>query len=195
VSLVPAVRKVALETAGRYKIVRPFWSWWERVFRVYTMDDQLIMLVKRPIFRLRERMTVWADEAETRPVMHLAARQIIAINVVYDVVDPDGGVLGSVERRGLRGIFRDRFVIRDAHDAEIGMMEEEGAALLRRFFPWLTSRHVVLVGGQPVALVRQIFRFFTKEFEVELRPSGLDPRFVMACAMLALLAESHREQR
>jgi hypothetical protein len=34
---------------------------------------------------------------------------------------------------------------------------------------------------------------FTKEFSVELQPSPLDPRFCLAVALLALMAEARRE--
>ena len=72
-------------------------------------------------------------------------------------------------------------------------MEEQGAALMRRMFPWLTSKHSIFINGQQAAFVRQRFRFFTKEFEVEMTPGATDPRFVLACALLALIAEARRE--
>jgi hypothetical protein len=37
--------------------------------------------------------------------------------------------------------------------------------------------------------------FFIKEFEVVTRPGSIDPRFVLACALLALMAEARREDR
>ncbi len=67
--------------------------------------------------------------------------------------------------------------------------------MLRRFFPFLTSKHAIFVGGGQVAFIKQRFRFFTKEFEVDLEPSSLDPRFVLAVALLALMAEARREDR
>ena len=44
------------------------------------------------------------------------------------------------------------------------------------------------------AFIRQIFRFFTKEFQVDMQPSALDPRFTLAVALLALMAEARREE-
>jgi hypothetical protein len=38
-----------------------------------------------------------------------------------------------------------------------------------------------------------VFRFFTKEFNVEIHQSSMDPRFVLAIALLALMAEARRE--
>jgi hypothetical protein len=192
--LVRGVEQVSLTSQSRYLIKRPFWSFMERTFRVFTPDGQLIMLVRHPILRLREEFTIWADEAKTRPVLHVKSRQVIAINFCYDVVDPTTGTrLGTVQKRGLRSILRDTFLILDADGVEIGTMEEQGAAILRRLFPWLTSKHAIKVRGQQVAWIQQVFRFFTKEFEVDLQPSDLDRRFVMACALLALMAEARRE--
>jgi uncharacterized protein YxjI len=193
-ALTREVQPVSLTSQSRYRIKRNFWSIFERTFRVFTMDGQLIMLVKHPLFRFREEFTVYADEAQSRPLLHIQSRQIIAINFAYEVTDIDSGqALGSVQKRGLRSIIRDKFIVRDAAGEEIGYVEEQGASLLRRFFPILTSRHAVVLHGRPAAAIRQIFRFFNKEFEVELVPGAGDPRFVLACALLALIAEARRE--
>jgi len=184
------------EAQESYRIKRPFWSIFERTFRIVAPDDRLIMLVRHPIWKLREEFTVWADEARSRPLLQIKARQLIAINFSFDVSDASTGrVLGSVQKQGLRSLVRDKFLILDAGGVEIGHMEEQGASLLRRFVPLLPSKHAVFVGGVQVASVRQIFRFFTKEFDVALAHSTLDPRFVLACALLAVMAEARREDR
>jgi uncharacterized protein YxjI len=193
-ALTREVQPVSLTSQSRYRIKRNFWSVFERTFRVFTLDGQLIMLVKHPVFRFREEFTVFADEAQERPLLFIKSRQIIAINFAFEVTAVDSGeVLGSVQKRGLRSIVRDKFIVRDPDGQEIGHVEERGASILRRFFPILTSKHEVVLNGRQAAAIRQIFRFFTKEFEVELAPGVGDPRFVMACALLALIAESRRE--
>jgi uncharacterized protein YxjI len=185
---------VSLTTQSHYIIRRKFWSIFERVFRVFTGDGQLIMYIQHPLFKLREEFTVYADEAKTRPLLLVKSRQIIAINFSYDVSDAlTGELLGSVQKKGLRSLLRDKFLILDAQGTEIGYAEEQGASLLRRFFPILTSKHAIFVRGQEVAYIKQLFRFFTKEFTVDMRPSSVDPRFVLAVALLALIAEARRE--
>jgi hypothetical protein len=104
-----------------------------------------------------------------------------------------GDLLGSVQKKGLRSIIRDKFIILDALGAEIGYAEEQGMALLRRLFPILLSKHAIFVGGDEVAVIRQRFRLFTKEFTVDTRQSSVDPRFVLAVALLALIGEARRE--
>ena len=190
------VRSISMWSQSSYRIKRPFWSFFERTFRVFTMDGQLIMRVRHPLLRFREQFTVFADEGETTPILEIRARQMIAINFTFDVVDAaTGAALGSVQKRGMRSLVRDRFLILDPSGAEIGMMEEQGASILRRFVPILTSKHSVFMNGQEVGRMRQLFRFFTKEFEIQIVPGQADPRFILACALLALIAEARREDK
>jgi uncharacterized protein YxjI len=185
---------VSLTTQSHYIIRRKFWSVFERVFRVFTGDGQLIMYIQHPLLKLREEFMVYADEAKTRPLLRVKSQQVIAINFSYQVADAQTGqLLGSVQKKGLRSLVRDKFVILDALGIEIGYAEEQGASLLRRFFPLLPSHHAIFVGGHQVAYIKQRFRWFTKEFTVDTQPSTVDPRFVLAVALLALIAEARRE--
>ena len=193
-ALTREVGGVSLATQSHYIIRRKFWSLFERVFRVFTGDGQLIMYIQHPLLKLREEFVVYADEEKTRPLLKVKSRQMIAINFSYDVSDAQTGqLLGSVQKKGLRSLVRDTFVVLDASGAEIGYAEEQGAALLRRLFPILTSKHAIFVGSEQVAFIQQRFRLFTKEFTVVTRPSSVDPRFVLAVALLALIAEARRE--
>ncbi len=192
--LVREVAGVSLQTQSHYVIKRKFWSVFERVFRVFTGDGQLIMYVKHPLLRLREEFMVFADEAQTRALMRVKSKQMIAINFSYEITDANTDeLIGAVEKKGLRSIIRDRFIIRSPSGEEIGYAEEQGASILRRFIPMLTSKHAIFVDGQQAAFIKQRFRFFTKEFEVTLQPSRLPPQFVLAVALLALMAEARRE--
>jgi len=194
VALTREVGGVSLLTQSRYTIKRNFWSFFERIFRVLTPDGQVIMYVKHPLLRLREEFQVFADEARTRLLMIVKSKQVIAINFAYDITDAaDGHVMGTVQKRGFKSIVRDKFLILDPAGTEIGYMEEQGASIMRRIFPFLTSKHAIFIGGQQVAYIKQRFRFFNKEFDVEMTPGAADPRFVLACALLALIAEARRE--
>jgi uncharacterized protein YxjI len=193
--LVREVAGVSLATQRHYLIKRKFWSFFERVFRVWTADGQLIMYIKHPLLKLREEFMVYEDEAQTRAMLRVKSKQVIAINFSYEITDATtGAVFGSVRKQGLKSIIRDKFILFDANEQEIGYAEEQGASILRRFFPWLTSKHAIFANGQQVAFIQQKFRFFTKEFLVDLQQSTMDPKFVLAVALLALMAEARREQ-
>lgn len=192
--LVRQVQSPSVTNQSRYFVKRNFWSLFDRIFRVHTMDGQMILYVKHPVFRLREEFTIWTDDTCTQAVFKLKSRQIIAINFAFDITDAQTGqVIATIQKRGLRSLVRDKFVILDPAGNELGTMEEQGFSLLRRFFPILTSKHQLTMGGQPVAFVQQLFRFFTREFQVDLQPSSMDPRFILACALLAIIAEARRE--
>jgi len=181
----------------RYTIKRAFWSLFGRVFRVYAPDGRMIMRIKHPMFRLREEFKVWMDEGETQALLTIKSRQVVAINFAYDVIDARSNEwLGAVQKKGLKSIIRDTFELLDPQGLVIGKVEEKGASVMRRFIPWLTSKHDIEIGTATVTEVRQKFRFFIKEFNVDLTMGvgRIDPRFAMACALLALMAESRREQ-
>jgi uncharacterized protein YxjI len=188
---------VSLTTQNHYVIKRKFWSFLERVFRVFTADGQLIMYIQHPLLKLREEFMVYADEGKTQPLLRVKSQQVIAINFNYEVMDATTGeVLGSVQKKGFSSIIRDKFIIFDNHGTEIGYAQEQGASILRRFIPLLTSKHAIFEDGKQVAFIKQQFRFFTKEFTVDMDPSQkLDRRFILAVALLALMAEAQREDR
>jgi uncharacterized protein YxjI len=197
-----SVRDAALASAWRhstYTIKRPFFSILGRKFHVFAPDGTPVAFVRHPLMRLREEFTIYTDDSETVALLTMKAREFIAFNTSHDVVDASTGEhFGNVRKRGLKSILRDTWEILDLQEQPIGMMQEDGAALLRRFLPILPSRHHIELRGATVARVRQIFRFFVKEFELTVASDGatrIDPRFAVACALLALMAEIQRESR
>ena len=82
--LIRSVGDVSLATQSHYIIRRKFWSFFERVFRVFTSDGQLIMYIKHPILKLREEFVVYEDEAQTKPMLRVKSKQVIA-NCAADV--------------------------------------------------------------------------------------------------------------
>jgi uncharacterized protein YxjI len=181
-----------------YKVTRPWLSFLGRKFYVYAPDGALTAYVKKPVFKLKQEFTIFADEQETRPILTVRQRQLIGLNIAHDVFDSASGQkVGTIRHKGLKSIIRDEWELLDAGDQVVGLMQEDGAALLRRFFPILTGKWHVELGGQPVARVNQLFKFFAKEFTVDLSESQgrIDPRFAIACALFALFAEAGREDR
>lgn len=185
-----------LQSGMRFVVRRNFWSVFERTFRVFTPDEQLLMFVKRPLMRLREEFVISEDEAEEKPLLRIKSQKAIAINHVFEITDAaTGAPIGSVQKRGLRSFVRDRFELLSPDGSSIGYMEEQGASLLRRFLTFLPSKHAIVIRDMTVATIDQRFKFFTKEFDVEIHSRDVDHRFVLTCALLALMAEARREDR
>jgi len=179
-------------------VKRPFWSLLGRKFRVYAPDGSMVAFVKHPIFKLRQEYTIFTDESETVPMMHVKARQVIGFNINFDVFDAASGqMVGSIRRRGLKSIFRDTFDLLGPGDQVVGLCEEEGAAFLRRIFPILLGKWKIELQGQIIGQIKQVFRFFVKEFTLDLsqNQNRMDPRFAIALAVFALTMEAAREAR
>jgi len=180
-----------------YTLVRPVFSW-GRVYRVFAPDGSLSAFVRHPWFRLRTELTVYADEEELDPLLVIKNRRFAALNMEHDLFDAKTGVrLGVLRNRGLRSIFRDAWDILDADERPAGEMIEEGPAFLRRIFRFIPGRHRIDLGGRTVARVHQVFAFFRREFELDLLQldDPIEPRFAIACALIAMMADLRRENR
>lgn len=167
-----------------------------RKYYVYALDGSPIAFLKHPLMKLRGEFTIYADESETTPLLFVKARQIIALNIAHDVMDPKTGErIGSIRSRGLKSILQDVWDILDINDQPIGLIQETGWAILRRFIKLLPGSHRLELHGQLVATLKQKFRFFIMEEMLDLSPGGdrLDHRFAVACALLVMMKESARE--
>jgi uncharacterized protein YxjI len=188
----------ALLAQTHFTVRKPFWQWFSRRFEVDAPDGQVVAFINHPVFKLKEQFTVFADRAQQQPLLFVKVRKLMTLNHCYDVIAVDSGQkLGSIRKRGMKSIVRDTWDILDADDQPVGLLEEEGFALLRRFVPLMIGRHRLELGGQVVARMKQVFRWFTKEFALDLSAAQgrIDPRFAIACCLLALMAEANREQR
>lgn len=186
---------------GRYTIKRPFFTLLGRTFRIYDPSGQQVLFVKHKAFSLKDRWTIYTDDSMTVPLVSVGARQVFGVDITTDVFDAATNVpIGAVRSKGFKSILRDTWEVLGPGDAAIGTFQEDSNALLRRFLPLLLGKWHLEVGGREVARLTQVFRFFEKEFTLEIAaPSsgapGTDSRFVIACALLALVKEIARESR
>ena len=179
-----------------YVIVRPLWSLLGRVYRVHTPDGRLAMFVRHPIFRIRDRLILFADEDETIPLLEIRNRSLLSFNMCHDVLDALTGVrLGSVRTRGFSWMWRDAWDVLDPDDRICGTMQEDTLSVVRRLLRFWPGRHHIEIGGEVVALLAQQFRLFRKVFALQMLPASqnLDPRFLIACALVAVMADVRRE--
>jgi hypothetical protein len=183
---------------GVYLVKRPWLSFFNRTFRVLDASGNLVAFVRHPLMRMREQFQIFADEAMHQPIATIQARQFIALNLIYDVTDPQTNAwIGTLRSRGLKSMVRDTWELLDAQEQPEGLLEEVGLSWLRRIFPILLGHWRVLLGQAEVAKIDQIFRFFVKEYRLTVAAEGknVDTRFLLACALLALMRENRREQQ
>lgn len=178
------------------RLTRPWFSLLGRKMYVHAPSGELVAFVKRPMFKLREQFTIYADESETVPLLAIKARSFVAFNMAYDVVDcASGQRVGTIRRQALASILRDTYDLLDERDQPVGRFVETGHALLRRLIPLLLGEWQIEVNGQVCGRVNQEFRWFAKEFvlDMSLNQQQIDPRFAVALTVFALVRESSRE--
>lgn len=72
---------------------------------------KLVFYVKQKLLKLREQITVCADEAQTQQLYSINADRIIDFSARYHFRDRTGRELGSVKRRGMRSFWKAHYEI------------------------------------------------------------------------------------
>lgn len=74
-------------------------------------QGRLMYYVKQKAFKLKEAVTVFADEGQTRPLYKIAADRILDISASYRIEDEGGAEVGILQRRGMRSLWRAHYEI------------------------------------------------------------------------------------
>ena len=80
-----------------------------RQFSVEDNAGRLMMYVKQKAFKLREAITVYADESQTRALYKIQADRVIDFSATYHITDAMGAEMGAVRQRGMRSLWRARY--------------------------------------------------------------------------------------
>lgn len=184
---------------SRYTAKKALFSFLGSSFYLYGPEGDLAFFVKQKAFRLKESITVYADEAQQQPMLHIRARSIIDFSSVYDVTDAASGEgVGSLRRSGVKSMFRDEWTLLDVNERELGKAQEDSGilALLRRLFlPIIPQKFQVTVNGSDAGSIHQRFNPFQLGYDVDFSRAGdaLDPRLAVATVVLLLAVEGRQE--
>jgi uncharacterized protein YxjI len=74
-------------------------------------SGRLLCYVRQKMFRLREAVTVFADQTRRRPLYTIAADRVLDVNAQYRFTNVQGALLGAVRRRGMRSLWRAHYEI------------------------------------------------------------------------------------
>lgn len=170
-------------------------------FRFYDPAGNLVLFSEQKMFKWREDIRVYADEAKTQEVLSIKARQIMDFSAAYDVVDSaTGEKVGALRRKGLRSLLRDEWEVLDANDGVKGLLFEDsmGLALLRRLLlgNWLPQNYDITFGEMRVADLHQEFNLFRYELNLDFSMDTarlLDRRLGLAAGILLAAVEGRQE--
>ncbi len=166
-------------------------------FRIYGPSDELLLFSEQKMFRLREDIRVYGDEAKSQEVLMIKARQIIDFSAAYDVIDSGSGQkVGVLRRKGWHSLVRDQWELLDANDVLVGLLFEDsiGLALLRRFLlgSWLPQNYDITFGTERVADLKQRFNIFAYQLDLDFSMDSahkLDRRLGIAAGILLAAIE------
>src|SRR6266403_59787 len=125
---------------------------------------------------------------------YVLVRPLFSWSRLYRVHAPDGRLVAFVEQPWFR--LRTELVMY-GDERPAGLMLEDGHWFWRRMVRFLPGRHHIELGGREVARIAQRFHLFRREFQLEILPvdDPIEPRFAIACALIAMMADLRRENR
>jgi len=159
-----------------------------RQLSVRDSSDRLLMYVKQKAFKLKEAITVFADEEQTRPLYHIRADRVIDFSATYDITDNGGTHIGAVRQKGMRSIWRSTYeILRDGAVvftvteenpwAKVGNSLFEGIPIIGALSGYVFHpRFLVSANGRGSALrVRKQPAFLESLFRAERLDTPLTP--------------------
>lgn len=167
-------------------------------FRLYDTSGNLAFFVKQKAFKLKEEITVFADEGQKDAQLTIKARSIVDFSATYDVTDAKSGeAVGAMRREGVKSMFRDEWTLLDANGDELGKVKEDSGvlAIIRRLFLKIIPQTFrVTIGGDEVGIIKQKFNPFQLGYDVDFsKASGkMDPRLNVATVVLLLAIEGRQ---
>lgn len=175
--------------------------------RVTDANGQLVAYVKQKAFRLKEDITIFGDEAQTRPLYRMNANRILDFNANYTITTPHGQPVGSVYRPGARSIWRAAYTIKDPGGNEVGLIHEENAWVkvidaLASELPlvgifsgyFFNPAYLVDLHGQTAFYLKKQPAFLEGKFRLEKRGelSEYEEGLAIAGTIMALMLERMR---
>lgn len=79
--------------------------------RVTDANGRLTHFVKQKLFKLKEAVTVFADEGQTRRLFEIRADRMLDFNAAYGITTADGRAIGQIRRQGMRSLWRAHYEI------------------------------------------------------------------------------------
>ena len=178
-----------------------FFKLFGNTIRIYDESkENLLLYVKQKAFKLKEDITIFADEAQTRAMLKVNARSILDFSAAYDVTDATTGAkIGALRRKGMMSSFvMDAWEILDTQDAVVGKIQEDSwiLALVRRYLANIIPQKFMFTYGESqVGEVKQTWNPFVPQMRVDFSADSakkLDHRLGLAAVVLLQVIEGRQ---
>jgi hypothetical protein len=95
-----------------------------RQLSVRDPNQRLLMYVKQKAFKLKEAITVYEDEQQTRPLYQIAADRVIDFSATYNISDAAGAYVGAIRQKGMKSLWRSTYEIVRGDEVVFTVREE-----------------------------------------------------------------------
>jgi hypothetical protein len=186
-----------------YQIRRKLWTF--KLFiagcSVYDSVGRFCLLVDQKGSGLKCNLRIFSDEKKQQEVMSITTKQLFDFAAAYEVVDTATGKnIGGFKRKGFKSILRDEWIVTDADDNEIGVIQEDSLllALMRRFLTNLIpQKYEIVIDGATVCTLRHHPNPFSSKLTVDHTPDeyskSLDRRMALAAGILLCTVEGKQK--
>jgi uncharacterized protein YxjI len=164
---------------------------------------KLVFYVKQKAFKLKEDVTLFADETQTQPLYHIKADKMLDFNARYSFTTAQGAAAGAVKRQGMKSLWKAHYDIFDGENTVLSIHEENPwikvldtllsevpilGLLTGHFFhpAYLVTRP----DGTVVMRLQKQAAFFEGRFAIEKRAEfqpGEEARALLGLVMMLLL--------
>ena len=185
-------------------------------FSLIDANGKMIGWAAQKLFRLREAVTVFSDSSRKETLYTISADRVMDFGARYHFSDAKGKPLGSVQRFGLKSIWKAKYDILDTAATVMSIREPANVVMtIREENPWIKvmdgliqviplaelftgfflhpAYSVTRPDGRVVMRIRKEAAFLESRFLVE-RKGGLDEveeqRVLLSLIMLVLLERS-----
>jgi len=177
-------------------------------FTARDTDSRTVAFVKQKLFKLKEDISIYADESKAELLFNIKADRWIDFSAAYSITHADGKELGKIARKGWRSLWKAKYLLIDQHQKEQFTIEEENGwvkvwdnllgeipiiGLLTGYF-FNPSYAVMNLDGEKVARLKKQASFFGRKFEIT-KLSDMDnddDERVMVGLMMMVLLERRR---
>ncbi|WP_246178606.1 hypothetical protein [Actinomadura decatromicini] len=156
-------------------------------------EGELLAFAQQKRLAFKEQVTLYADDAKTRPILGFKARKRIDLASAYDVTDADGKPIGVFRKDFKKSLLASTWHLEQPGlGVTTGSERNKAVAMLRRvwqFIPYVDSLpfawpyHFDFYAGDQVAFSVDKRFGFRDRYVVEINDPRVDRRLVIAQAV------------
>jgi uncharacterized protein YxjI len=88
-------------------------------------QGQELLYVKQKLMKLKDKINVFADSGQTRQIYEINADRIIDFNARFTYTDTSGKVVGGVQRKGGKSLWKATYEVQSADGRAVALIQEE----------------------------------------------------------------------